>query len=91
MTNITKVRRHISHWAMLPLSQFENDTSLKNLRPDFGQVSKLAVIVTATFKKEIKYEDFVDEVNGLDTVNDFIRFFKDKKLKINNTHTPLGY
>ena len=92
-----QLKRYISHWAFLPLDQFDDDTSLKSLRPDFGQISKLGMIVDATFEDtsgmnnkdpDWGFED--DEVIPLDSVNDFIKFFKDKGLKICN-EAPKGY
>lgn len=87
------LRRYISHWAFLPLEQFDDDTSLKSLRRDFGQVSKMGMIVDATFRGEgdfIHSPDFDDdEVNCLDTVNDFVKFFEDKKIRIDNI-APTG-
>lgn len=82
------LRKYISHWAMLPVSQFGDDDSLKALRPDFGFVSKMAMIADAMYNNE----GFVDEYDmpALDTVNDFVRYFDKKKLKIRN-EAPEGY
>ena len=70
------VKRSISHWAFLPMSQFSYEDSLKEKRPYFLFVSKIGMLVGATFPKEIDIDEF--EVERLDSVNDFVEFLKSK-------------
>ena len=84
------LREHICRWAFLTPNQFTDDDSLKALRKDFGIVSKLGMLTACLFPKSIngknismntvsEGEDGVEEeVEALDTVNDFLKYLKSK-------------
>ena len=73
------LKQYISHWAFLPMNKFSDDDSLKSKRIDFGECSKMAMIVDAIYPKKISsLGDF--DVEKLDSVNDFVKFFSKKGL-----------
>jgi hypothetical protein len=82
-------RRYVSHWAFLPLGQFSDDDSLKAKRVNFGSVSKMGMLVDATFPQELDFYD--DEMVGLDTVDDFVVYLKAKKCGRVNLPAPEVY
>ena len=82
------LRRYISHWAFLRLSQFSNSDSLKVLRPDFGFVSKTAMMVDALRDGDVVFDD--DDMNRLDTVDDFVGYLHGKGVSRVNV-PPQGY
>lgn len=84
MIKKTEMKQYISWWAFLPLHQFNYTRSLKELRRDFGEVSKMGMLTNATYP-DCQYIDFsVDDMNALDTVNDFVKYLEGKGVtKIN--------
>lgn len=70
----TLLRKYICHWAFLKEEDFGDSDSLKALRIDFGMCSKWGMITDAIFPDRIDAYD--DDVIPLDTVNDFMAFFK---------------
>ena len=83
------LRRYISHWAFLPLGQFSDDDSLRAMRVDFGDCSKMGMLVDATWPQD-KVVFYAEEMPFLDTVNDFIGHLVTKGVtKLNDP--PEGY
>jgi len=83
-----KIKQYISHWAFITLGEFSDNDSLKALRPDFGLISKLAMLTACTYPKRISYDE--NEIMTLDSVDDFVEFLKNKKCNdVNNP--PTGY
>ena len=70
------LRRYISHWAFLPLSQFSNDDSLRALRKDFGMVSKMGMLVDAVYPRKLEMED--GDMDRLDTVEQMASYLESK-------------
>ena len=75
-----EMKKYVSHWAFLPLRQFAYHDSLKELRRDFGYISKMGMLVDATYEsgggQVIRFQE--DEMDALDSVNDFVEYLKDK-------------
>ena len=69
---VREVREVISRWAFLPLNEFENNTSLKSLRPEFGYGGKTGMMVD--YFNNGRIQIFEDELIPLDTVNDFVDY-----------------
>ena len=74
---LIKIKQYISYWAFLPMCQFSDGDSLKLLRPDFGFISKIAMLVDATFPQKIEFDE--DDMNQLDSVNDFVKYLENKQ------------
>ena len=85
------LRRYISHWAFLPVNQIEENTSLRSVRPDFGIVSKLAMLqdmdLPACLFGVGGLEGMVEK---LDTLSDFETFLRERGC-LNFAKPPKGY
>jgi len=68
------MKRAISHWAFLPMDEFDNDTPLNQLRPYFGQISKIGMMVGLRDYGPGFKLDCDEDVLILNTVNQFVDF-----------------
>lgn len=84
------VRRYVSHWAFLPLSQFGDSDPISLRRRDFGVCSKTAMLVDALYPNDEGVRIPEDEVMGLDTVDGFVAWLEVKGVRKLN-RPPAGY
>lgn len=86
-----KIYKYLSIWSFVPLSDIKNDPNLsfKKLRPYFGDISKFFMLGDMFWENDllkIFTNDEIDIVcNILDTPNDFVQFFKNKRINILNS------
>ena len=71
-----ELRRYVSHWAFLPLSEFSKNDSLKVLRKDFGMVSKMGMLIDAVYPKRLEMGD--GDMERLDTVEEMAVYLESK-------------
>lgn len=81
MTMHEKMKRHISHAAFLPMSQFNDSDSLARLRPGsgFSYLTKIAMLVHITYGlRDEDVDDFAaeEDMNLLDSVDDFVAYLQ---------------
>jgi len=65
------IKKYICRWAFLKMSDFNDLTPIKSLRPDFGEVSILGMLTDCMFPQKCPLD-----IDGLDTVDDFMKWFK---------------
>jgi len=79
---VNEIRKYVARWAFLLEGAFGNDDSIRALRRDFGEISKAGMLVDITFDEATGTSgDYsTEDLNALDTVNDFVRLLRDRKI-----------
>lgn len=83
--------RYISHWAFIPVAQIEENTSLREVRPDFGIVSRLAMLQDMDLPACLFVAPGLEEaVERLNTPADFEAFLRQRGC-LKFAKPPKGY